>query len=50
MEYEPIAVRGEYKRDFKRLGIFETLLHSIANAVRIVFCLDESDRDIGFVI
>ncbi len=50
MEYEPIAIRGKHEGDVERLGVFEALLHSIANAVHVVFGLDESDRDIGFVV
>src|SRR5262249_46785716 len=36
--------------DLQRGGVVESLLHPVANSTRIVFGLDQRQRDIGLVI
>ena len=50
MEHEGVAVGGENERDVEGGRVVEALLHSIADAIRIVFGLDQRQRDIGPVI
>ena len=50
MEHEAVAIRGEDKRDIERRGVVEALLHPVADAMRIVFGLDQRQRDVGLVI
>ena len=45
-----VAVGGKHKRDIEGHRIVEGLLHSVADAVVVVLCLDDGDRDIGLVI
>jgi Periplasmic binding protein len=50
MENETIAVRGENERDIQGLGIFESLLHPIADTVCVVLRLNQRQRNIGLVV
>ena len=50
MQQEPVTIGTEDKRDVHHLCIVERLLHSGTNAVIIVLCLDNCNRNIGFII
>ena len=50
MEHEAVAVRGENERDVEGGGVVEALLHPVADAIRVVFGLDQRQRDVGLVI
>ena len=44
VEYEAVAIRGEHEGDIECRGVFETLLHPIANAMGIILDLDDRKR------
>ena len=50
VEDEAVAVGGEDKRDVERRGVFEGLLHAVADAVVVVLGLDEGDGDVRLVV
>ena len=50
VEHEAVAVGGKYEGDVQRLGIFERLLHAVADAVVVVFRLDHRDRDVRLIV
>jgi hypothetical protein len=45
-----VAVRGKDKRNVESNSVIERLVHAVADAVVIVFCLDDGDGNIGLVI
>ena len=47
---EAVAVGGKDEGDVQSLGIVESLLHAVADAVVVVFGLDDGDGDIGLVV
>jgi hypothetical protein len=50
VEHEAITVRGKHEGDVQRFGVVDRLLHPIADAMRVVFRLDDRDRDVGLVV
>ena len=47
---ECVAVRAVHEGNIERCTVIESLLHAIANAVIIVLCLDNCQRDVGLVV
>jgi hypothetical protein len=50
MKDKAIAVGGKHKRNVKRHRVVERVLHSIADAVIVVLCLNDGDGNIRLVI
>ncbi|GEM_PF-1842423 len=50
MENKAVAIGGKDERDVERDGIVQRLLHPVANLVRIVLGLDQSDGPVGPVV
>jgi hypothetical protein len=45
-----VAVGRKHKRNIQGGRVIERLLHAIADAVRVVFCLDDGNRNVRLVI
>ena len=50
MQQEPVTIGTEHKRDIHHLRIGKCLLHPGTDTVIIVLCLDDSNRNIGFIV
>ena len=47
---ETVAIRAVHKRDVQHFCVFDGLLHPGSNAVSVILCLDDSQRNIGLVV
>ena len=47
---ETIAIRAVHKRNIQHLGVFDGLLHPGSDDVPVIFRLDDSQWNIGFVV
>jgi hypothetical protein len=49
VEEEAVAVAAEGEGDVQHVGVFEGLLHALADRFVVVFGFDDGDRQVGFV-
>ena len=50
MKNEAIAIAAEHKGNVQNFSVAEGLLHTCADGVRVVLCLDDSDGNVRFVV
>ena len=50
MKNEAIAIATKHKGDVQNFSVAEGLLHTRADGVRVVLCLDDSDGNVRFVV
>lgn len=49
MEEEAVPIGREHEGDIEDCGVGQPLLHASPEGVVVVLCLDDGDREVGFV-